>query len=147
MKAMTLYRPVTIEKALTDFDRYMEAFFGESPLTPALRNCREPVVNVRETGGAYLLEAELPGHDEKSIEVQVEGGVLTIASNAKEEDTKNEDRWMIRERMDASFSRSFRLPENVDPETISARFKNGLLSLEIKKPEEAKKRTIKILES
>jgi HSP20 family protein len=152
MKAMTLYRPVTIEKALNDFDRYMEAFFGESPLTPVLRKDQEPAVDVRETGNAYLLEAELPGYDEKDIEIQMDGGVLTISSR-KEENTerdvsenagKENPRWVIRERRSASFSRSFKLPENVDPEHISARFKNGLLSLEIKKLKESKKRTIQI---
>jgi HSP20 family protein len=151
---MTLYRPVTIEKALNDFDRCMEAFFGESPLTPAPRNCREPSVDVRETSDAYLLEAELPGCDEKNIEVQLDGGVLTIASKKEEKTERNvnedkesagsNDRWMIRERRSASFSRSFKLPENADSENISAHFKNGLLSLEIKKLAEAKKRVIQI---
>jgi HSP20 family protein len=156
MKAMTLYRPVTIDKALNDFDRYMEAFFGESPLTPALNrepaDYREPIVDIRETSDAYFLEAELPGYDEKTIEVQMDGSVLTIASkkeenterNVNEDAGKNERRWVIRERRSASFSRSFKLPENADPENISARFKNGLLSLEIKKPAEAKKRIIQI---
>jgi HSP20 family protein len=150
MKAMTLYRPITIEKALNDFDRYMDAFFGESPLTPVTKNYQGPAVDVRETGKAYILEAELPGYDEKNIEVQVDGGVLTISSKKEEKTERNvnedtpEDRWVIRERQSASFSRSFKLPENADPENISARFKNGILSLEIKKLAETKKRIIQI---
>jgi HSP20 family protein len=156
MKAMTLYRPVTIEKALNDFDRYLGAFFGESPLTPALNgyepaNCREPAVDVRETSDAYLLEAELPGYDEKNIEVQMDGGVLTIASKKEEkaernvnEDAGNDPRWVIRERRSASFSRSFKLPENADPGAVAANFKDGLLILEISKRAEAQKRVIQI---
>jgi HSP20 family protein len=81
----------------------------------------------------------------------VDGGVLSITSKKEEKnernvnnDADNEARWMIRERRNASFSRSFKLPENTDSENISARFKNGLLSLEIKKLAEAKKRIIQI---
>jgi HSP20 family protein len=153
MKAVTMYRPVTIESALNDFDRYMESFFGESPLTPALRNhIQEPAVDIRETGETYLLEAELPGYDEKSIEVQLDGGILTISSR-KEEKTErnvspskeeNEGGYVIRERRSAGFSRAFKLPENADPEAITANFKNGLLRLEIKKRAESKKRIIQI---
>jgi HSP20 family protein len=145
MKAVTLYRPVTIEKALNDFDRYMESFFGESPLAPAFKtNGQGPAVDIRETGNAYMLEAELPGYDEKGIEVHVDNGVLTIESKKEETAEKKEEHFIIRERRNSSFSRSFKLPENADPDAISAAFKNGLLSLEIKKRAEAKKRIIQI---
>jgi HSP20 family protein len=143
MNTLALYRPITIEKALDDFDRYMGSFFGESPLTPA-RNTVQPAVDIRETGSAYMLEAELPGYDEKAIEVHVDGGVLTIASKKEEQSEKKEERFIIRERRSASFSRSFKLPENADLDAISANFNNGLLSLEIKKRAEAKKRIIEI---
>ncbi|GHV81113.1 molecular chaperone Hsp20 [Spirochaetia bacterium] len=159
MKAVTLYRPMTggyaIENALNDFDRYMESFFGESPLTPALRNySTEPAVDIREAADAYVLEAELPGYDEKNIEVHVDGGVLTIETKQEDKTERNvspkkdekatEERYVIRERRSASFSRSFKLPENADMEAITANFKNGLLSLEIKKRAETKKRVIRI---
>jgi HSP20 family protein len=143
-----------IENALNDFDRYMESFFGESPLTPAASFGREPAVDIRETADAYELLAELPGYDEKNIEVHVDGGVLTIETKKEEKTERNvspakdekaaEERYVIRERRSASFSRSFKLPENADMEAITAAFKNGLLSLEIKKRAEAKKRVIQI---
>jgi HSP20 family molecular chaperone IbpA len=151
MKAVTLYRPVTIGNALKDFDRYMESFFGESPLTPAVG--REPAVDIRETEDAYVLEAELPGYDEKNIEVHVDRGVLSIESKKEEAAERNvsppkedagKERYVIRERRTASFNRSFRLPENADLDAISARFSNGLLCLEIRKLAEAKKRVIQI---
>jgi HSP20 family protein len=152
MKAVTLYRPVTIENALEDFDRYMGSFFGESPLTPAV-HAREPAVDIRETGDAYVLEAELPGYDEKNIEVHVDRGVLSIESKKEETAERNvspskgetgKERYVLRERRTASFSRSFKLPENADLDAISAHFSNGLLSLEIRKLAEAKKRVIQI---
>jgi HSP20 family protein len=153
MKAVTLYRPLTIEKALEDFDRYMDSFFGESPLTPAYKANFLPAVDIRENEGSYELEAELPGFDEKNIQVHVDGGVLTIESKQEEESERNvspkkdkngESKYLIRERRSASFSRAFKLPENADTNAISAVFKNGILILDIKKSPEARKKVIEI---
>jgi HSP20 family protein len=153
MKAVTLYRPVSIEKALNDFDRYMESFFGESPLTPADRLLSYvPAVDVREADGSYILEAELPGYDEKDLEIHLDNRTLIIESRKEEDSGKNEardhsgedGRYYIRERRKTAFSRSFKLPEDADQDNITANFKNGLLCLEIKKRAEARKRLISI---
>ena len=148
MKAVTMYRPNTIHNALSDFDRYFESFFGDSFLTPATRTFnRLPAVDVRETEKAYVLEMELPGFDEKDIEISVDGNSLSISS--KQEETrdvneKNEGTWILRERRVNTFSRSFKLPENANPEEVAAEFKNGVLYMEIQKRAEAQKRTIQI---
>jgi HSP20 family protein len=152
MKAVTMYRPNTIQNALNDFDRYFESFFGDSPLAPASRVFnRLPAVDIRETENAYALEMELPGYDEKDIKVNIDGASLSVESCAAEisplsarEEKKGEGTYILRERRQSSFSRSFKLPENADPEAVSAAFKNGILSLEIKKRPEAQKRTIQI---
>jgi HSP20 family protein len=161
MSTVTLYRPLSIENALSDFDRYLESFFGNSPLAPADRIFNHlPAVDVREKEDVFLLEAELPGYDEKSIQVHVDGGNLTIESGQAESSQRNvspekdkyadknaekgKDTFLIRERRTSSFSRSFKLPENADPNAVTASFKNGILSLEIKKRSEAQKRLIQI---
>jgi HSP20 family protein len=154
MKTVALYRPLAIENALDDLDRYMGSFFGDSVLAPAFRKTGQvPVVDIREGNETYLVEAELPGYDENDIQVQVEGNTLTIASKKEEastrdvspkEDKKGEDRFLIRERRSSSFRRSFTLPEDADTESISAVFRNGLLNLEIKKRAGTQKRLIKI---
>jgi HSP20 family protein len=145
MKTVSLYRPMSLERAMNDLNRYMESFF-DSPLAPAERN-HLPLVDVQETDNAYRVEAELPGFEEKNIQVHVDNGNLTIES-AKEEDKKekkDDGTYLIRERRTVSFSRSFKLPENADTEAVEAVFKNGVLTLEIKKREEApKKRLIQI---
>jgi HSP20 family protein len=142
-----MYRPNTIENALNDFDRYFESFFGDSVLSPAARAYnRLPAVDVRETEKTYELEMDLPGYDEKNIEVHVDSGSLTIASkqeNSREE-KKDEGTYILRERRLNAFSRSFKLPENADSENVNAEFKNGILKLEIKKRAEAQKRVIQI---
>ncbi|MDR2480196.1 MAG: Hsp20/alpha crystallin family protein [Treponema sp.] len=147
MKAVTMYRPSTIQNALSDFDRYFESFFGDSLLVPATRIFNHlPAVDIRETENAYVLDMELPGYDEKSIEVHIDGSSLSIASKQEEsqEEKKNEGTYVLRERRINAFSRAFKLPENADPEAVTAAFKNGILSMEIKKRAEAQKRTIQI---
>ena len=148
MKAVTLYRPNVLENALSGFDRYLDSFFGDNFLSPSDRIfSRMPTVDVRETEKAYVLEAELPGLDEKDIEIKLNGNNLTLGSKTVEEKTEEKtgnDNFLIRERRVSSFSRSFKLPENADSEGISASFKNGILSLEIKKKAEAQTRLIQI---
>jgi HSP20 family protein len=170
MKTITLYRPNAIQHALSDFDRYYESLFGDSPLSPATKIFkRVPAVDIRETDKAYMLEMELPGYDEKNIEIHIDGSTLFIASKQesastetdkvpfvgpKEEKDKEEkppadsaspvESWILKERRVSSFSRSFKLPENANPEEVSAEFKNGILTLAIQKRAEAQKRVIQI---
>jgi len=153
MKALTLYRPRVLENALSDFDRYLDSFFGDNFLNPSDRIFnRTPSVDIRETEKSYVLEAELPGFDEKDIAIRLDGNNLTIESR-KEEDKKTpvpdgeyreNGNYLIRERRVSSFSRSFKLPENADSEGITASFKNGILSMEINKKAEAQTKLIQI---
>ena len=151
MKTLTLYRPSVLENALSGFDRYLDSFFGDNFLSPADRIFnRLPSVDVRETDKAYVLEAELPGFDEKDIEIRLDGSNLTIESKKVEEKNAEvtaktvDENYLIRERRASSFNRSFKLPENADSEGISASFKNGILSLEIRKKAEAQAKVIQI---
>lgn len=147
MKTMTLYRPNTIQNALSDFDRYLESFFGDSILSPAAKIFNHlPAVDVRETENAYIVDMELPGYNEKDIEVHLDGTSLSVASRQEtnQEEKKVEGTYILRERRVNSFSRSFKLPENADPEAVTAAYKNGVLNLEIKKRAEAQKRAIQI---
>jgi len=147
MKAMTVYRPNTIQNALSDFDRYFESFFGDSVLSPSTRILnRLPAVDVRETEKAYIVDMELPGYDEKDIEIHIDGASLSIASKQEEASNKETDNgtWLLRERHVSSFSRSFKLPDNANPEEVNAEFKNGILKMEINKRAEAQKRAIRI---
>lgn len=155
MNAAAVYRPVSIQGALEDFDRILGSFFGESPLAPA-RSTQgfalgfgRPAVDVRELEDRYILEAELPGYDEKTVELHIEGSVLTIASaeSAAAEGAAGAEAqgtYVLMERRKPAFKRSFTLPEDADRESVSASFKNGILELEIRKRPEAKRRTIKI---
>ncbi|MCL2759156.1 MAG: Hsp20/alpha crystallin family protein [Treponema sp.] len=149
MKTLTVYRPNSIQNALSDFERYFESFFGDSLLAPAVNTFNfVPAVDIQETENAYILDMELPGYDEKTINVHVDGTNLTIASiqqeEKQEEKAQKQGSFILRERKAATFTRSFKLPENANPEAVNAAFKNGILRLEINKRAEAQKRVIQI---
>ncbi|GMO41748.1 MAG: hypothetical protein Ta2B_21780 [Termitinemataceae bacterium] len=152
MNTLTTYRPFTLGHALSDIEGIMDTFFGDPSSCVGRRLSGTPLVDIAETNDAYLIEAELPGIDEKNVEVNIDGGILSIESRFSVESKQNENveksvaekNYVLRERRLESFCRTFRLPENADPDTIKASFKNGLLSLEIKKRAEAQKRIIPI---
>ncbi|MDR2842908.1 MAG: Hsp20/alpha crystallin family protein [Spirochaetaceae bacterium] len=139
--------PINLGQTMVDIDRFMESFFGESPFS---RNAEKagflPAVDVQETNDAYLLQADLPGLDEKDVEVNIDGGRLSIESkcSVEQEAKSDEKKYILRERRVGLFRRDFHLPENADPEAITASFKNGVLSLEVKKRTEAQRRSIPI---
>ena len=149
MNTLTMYRPDSIQNILSDVDRCLESFFGDTILSPSAKIFNHlPAVDILETKDAYLLDMELPGFDEKNIEVHVDGASLNISSKQEEQSGKNSDEtrgtYILHERRTSAFSRSFKLPENADHEAVSAEFKNGVLKLQIKKRAEAQKRSIQI---
>jgi HSP20 family protein len=138
--------PNTIQNALGNFEKYFDSFFGDSLLSPAGRITGQlPAVDILENESTYVLEMELPGLDDKDIDVHVDGSSLTITSKQEEaKNGENQGTYILRERKTNTFTRSFKLPEKADPESVSAGFKNGVLKLEIKKRSEAQKRVIQI---
>ncbi len=104
-----------------------------------------PPVDIEEDKEKLVLTAELPGFKEDQIQIQMEGGVLTLRGERKfEEERKNSKNFHRVERAYGQFVRSFTLPNNVDRENVQARFSDGLLQIEMPKREEAKPRQIRI---
>ena len=103
-----------------------------------------PPVDISEDKDRITLTAELPGFTEDQVEVQMEGGVLTIRGERKFEDEQEGRNFHRLERSYGTFVRSFTLPNNVDRENIHASFRNGLLEIDLPKREEARPRQIKI---
>lgn len=104
-----------------------------------------PKVDVKEEENAYCLEMELPGRSENDVNIELDKDMLTISSKTEEkkEDKKEKknEKYILRERHYSSFSRRFTLPSDVNPEGISANFKNGVLTISMqKKAIEAPKR-------
>ncbi len=103
-----------------------------------------PPVDIAEDKDRILLTAELPGFKEDQIEIQMEGGVLTLRGERKFEEEKEGRNYHRVERSYGQFLRSFTLPNNVDRENIKASFADGVLEVELPKREEAKPRQIRI---
>ncbi|MDR1221103.1 MAG: Hsp20/alpha crystallin family protein [Treponema sp.] len=157
MRTLTVYKPFDFENAFNAFDRdfrgstplaemgrMMDNIFGCPPAASASL-ARIPAVDVEETDKSYVLEAELPGFAMEDVSVNLDGGTVTIESRKDETVEKHVAKnFVLRERKDRSFNRSFKLPENADPNAINASFKNGLLTLTIGKRTEAQKKTIQI---
>ena len=99
-----------------------------------------PRVDVSEDDKSYLLEMELPGRTEEDINIEIDQDKLSISSKKIEEDKKEKEnkneksqKYLLRERKNGNFERNFTLPKDVDADSISARFKNGILSINMQK--------------
>ena len=103
-----------------------------------------PAVDVTETENGYEVVAELPGVDEKNIEVKVANGILTISGQKREEKEEKKKDYYVRERRFGSFERTFQVPEGVDLDKVDARFNKGVLTVSLPKTAEAQKAEKKI---
>ena len=111
-------------KEMEEFER---RFFGQR--TPCLKT------DIRETENAYILESDLPGFSREDIHAEIKDGYLTIHAEHKSENEDKNETYLRRERSWGSFSRTFDL-EGIDAESITASFKNGVLTLELPKAKE-----------
>lgn len=133
-------RPV-FDRDLFEVNRWFDQVFDA---TPTADWC--PRADVIEKDNSYEVTVELPGIEKDAVKVSVGKGVLTVSGETKAEH-KDEGRGYYRlERRYGTFSRSFELPEGVDPEKIEASFKNGLLKLSVPKAAEVMPRSIEIKE-
>jgi HSP20 family protein len=103
-----------------------------------------PAMDLVEEGDHYVLRADLPGLSEDDVKVELEDNVLTISGERKSEHEERKDGYYRVERAAGKFSRSLTLPEGVDPESVQAHFKNGVLEVRVPKPEERKPRRVAI---
>jgi HSP20 family protein len=105
-----------------------------------------PHVDVRETDKEMVIEAELPGIDDKDISLSLQDGVLTIRGEKKHEHDEENENYRMTERRYGSFQRSLRLPDTVDEAKVEANFDKGVLKVMLPKRPEAigKQRTIPI---
>ena len=103
-----------------------------------------PAVDIYETPNELVVKADLPDVNEKDIDVRVENNLLTIRGERKFEKSVSEENFLRVERTYGSFSRSFSLPNTVNPEAIGAEYKNGVLTVTLPKREESKPRQVKV---
>ncbi len=120
-----------------------DPFRDLEPLLPTEKTF-VPAFDVRETGDAYVFEADLPGVREEDVEISLTGNRLTVRGRRESERREQEDQYFAAERSYGSFVRSFTLPEGSDPDQVRAEFKNGVLGLTVPKKPEVQPRRITI---
>ena len=103
-----------------------------------------PPMDLVETGGDYVLRADLPGLSQAEVNIELTDNVLTISGERKAEHEDHEQGYYRVERAFGAFSRSLTLPEGVDPDSVQAHFDRGVLEIRIPKPEQRKPRKVAI---
>ena len=103
-----------------------------------------PPADVYEDDQSIVLKMEVPGIDQKDIDVRLENGVLTVHGERKFEKEEKEENFQRIERRYGSFSRSFTLPNTVDMDNVHADYENGVLRIKLTKRAEAKPKQIKV---
>jgi HSP20 family protein len=113
--------------------RQIEAAFGKMP-----------AVDFTEIDKAYEVTAELPGMDEKNIEVKLVNHTLTIKGEKRDEKEETKKDYYMHERSFGSFQRTFAVPEGIDTDKVEASFRKGVLTVTLPKNAEAEKAEKKI---
>ena len=141
------------DKALFSLDKSMERFLnpvntdylGNSffDFRPVEQN-KFPKVDITETNNNFLITAELPGLDEKNVDLTLDDGTLTINGEKKTETEDTQGEFYSRERSYGKFQRSFEVPTIIDQNKIVASFVKGVLTVTMPKTPEAKKEVKKI---
>jgi HSP20 family protein len=103
-----------------------------------------PPVDVYEDEHNVTLKIEVPGIDEKDLDVRVENNTLTVHGERKIEKEEKEENFRRVERQYGSFTRSFTLPNTVDTDSIQAAYEKGILKIQLAKKAEAKPKQIKV---
>lgn len=124
---------------------FEDAFTSRGEEKDLVASSWSPSVDIYETENEIVLTAEVPGVDEKNIEIKLEDNTLSLKGERNfEKETKEENYHRI-ERAYGSFYRSFTLPRNIDQDNIKAENENGILRITMPKKPELKPKKVKIL--
>jgi HSP20 family protein len=123
---------------------FRESYSPEVPEEALTTTTLAPPVDIYEDEHNIILKIEVPGIDEKDIDVRIQNNTLTVQGERKIEKEEKEENFRRVERQYGSFTRSFTLPSSVDPGQVSARCDKGVLQVKLAKKAEAKPTQIKV---
>lgn len=123
---------IDIEKQLSRLGKDIQQFVENVTHASHSKGDFYPVCDISESNDNYRIQMDLPGMKKEHVEIKLESGVLSI-SGERELYLEDDEELKRSERRQGSFVRSFALPENVDPKTISATFNDGVLQIAMKK--------------
>src|ERR1700730_8857421 len=123
---------------------FRESYSPEVPEEALTTTTVAPPVDIYEDEHNIILKIEVPGIDEKDLDVRIQNNTLTVHGERKIEKEEKEENFRRVERQYGGFSRSFTLPSSVDPGQVSARCDKGVLNINLAKKAEAKPTQIKV---
>jgi HSP20 family protein len=145
MTVITRWEPFREFSTLQDrLNRLFQQSVSESRDEALTSSSFAPAVDVYEDDHQVTLKIEVPGIDEKDIDVRLENNTLTVHGERKLEKEEKEENYRRVERQYGSFTRSFTLPTTVDAEGVSAQYDKGVLKIRLNKKAEAKPKQIRI---
>jgi HSP20 family protein len=145
MTVLTRWDPFREFSTLQDrMNRLFHDSFGDGREEALTTTAFAPPVDVYEDEHNVTLKIEVPGIEEKDIEVRVENNTLTVHGERKLEKDEKEENYRRVERQYGSFTRTFTLPNTVDTENVSANYDKGVLKIKLAKKAEAKPKQIKV---
>jgi len=136
-----------LESAQTEFDTMLGRLFGSRLIASDGGYLAPFGVDVREDADHLYVEADMPGYKKEEVDINIENQMLTISAEHKsqtEQKTEKKGAWLLRERRYSRFQRSFTLPTTVDPQSVSAKLNDGVLTITLNKREETKPRRITV---
>jgi HSP20 family protein len=146
MTGLTRWDPYREFSTLQDrMNRLFNASFNSEGRDESLTTSSfAPAVDVYEDEHDITLKIEVPGIDEKDIDVRIENNTLTVHGERKIEKEEKEENYRRIERQYGSFTRTFTLPNTVDSDSVSATYEKGVLKVKLAKKAEAKPKQIKV---
>ena len=145
MTVLTRFEPFREFSTLQDrMNRLFQQSFGEGREESLGNVGFTPAVDVYEDEHNIILKIEVPGIEEKDIDVRLENNTLTVHGERKFEKEEKEENYRRVERQYGSFTRSFTLPNTVDTDNIQAGYSKGILKIQLAKKAEAKPKQIKV---
>ena len=145
MNAITHWDPFRGLTSLQDqVNRLFDGAFTQGRSSQADLATWAPAVDIYESQNELVAQVDLPGVEEKDIDIRLENNMLTIRGERKFEKSVNEDSYLRVERAYGSFTRTFSLPNTVNPESIHANYAHGVLTIHMPKREESKPKQVRI---
>jgi HSP20 family protein len=134
----------TMQDRMNRMNRLFREYSPEGPEEALTTTSFAPPVDVYEDEHTITLKLEVPGIDEKDIDVRIEGNTLTVRGERNIEKEEKEENFHRIERQYGSFTRSFTLPGSVDPGQVNAHYDKGVLKITLAKKADAKPKQIKV---
>jgi HSP20 family protein len=141
--ARSSHVPAAVAQSLLS-DPFFAPFFGTSFAAPRARSAESLPLDISETPTHTVLRASLPGFARDQVQVEVEDRVLTITATRESASESSDETMIRRERYSGTVSRSLALPETLDPDSVDAELKDGVLTLRLAKIAPEKGRKIEI---